>query len=84
MVIEPALLRLAVPGFYHSVLDDIDIHTAKTAITTAGITADLPRGVLGGDIHRQEHDTGQGTLDGPQKWIAVAEMAISVAGWRHQ
>jgi hypothetical protein len=48
VAIEPALLRLAVPGFYHSVLDDIDIHTAKTAITTAGITADLPRGVLGG------------------------------------
>ena len=60
-------------------LDDIDIHTAKTTITAAGITADLLRDVLGGDIHRQEHGTGQGTIDGPQKWIAVADMVISVA-----
>ena len=48
MTLRHASVGLAVPGFYHSVLDDIDIHTAKTAITTAGITADLPRGVLGG------------------------------------
>ena len=41
VVIELALLRLAVPDFYHNMLGDIDIHTAKTTITAAGITADL-------------------------------------------
>ena len=35
--------------------------------------------MYGGGIHRQEHGTGQGTIDGPQKWIAVADMVISVA-----
>ena len=79
VVIELALLRLAVPDFYHNLLDDIDIHTAKTTITAAGITADLLREALGDGIHRQEHGTGQGTIDGPQKWIAVADMVISVA-----
>ena len=79
VVMELALLRLAVPDFYHNMLDDIDIHTAKTTITAAGITADLLREALGGGIHRQEHGTGQGTIDGPQKWIAVADMVISVA-----
>ena len=61
-------------------LDDIDVHTAKTTITAAGITADLLRDVLGGGIHRQEHGTGQDTIDGPQKWIAVADMVISASG----
>ena len=79
VVIELALLRLAVPDFYNNMLDDIDVHTAKTTITAAGITADLLRDMLGGGIHRQEHGTGQGTIDGPQKWIAVADMVISVA-----
>ena len=32
VVIELALHRLAVPDFYHNMLDDIDIHTAKTTI----------------------------------------------------
>ena len=79
VIIELALLRLAVPDFYHNMLDDIDVHTAKTTITAAGITADLLRDMFGGGIHRQEHGTGQGTIDGPQKWIAVADMVISVA-----
>ena len=79
VVIEQALLRLGVPGFYYNMLDDIDVHTAKTTITAAGITADLLKDVYGGGIHRQEHGTGQGTIDGPQKWIAVADMVISVA-----
>ena len=79
VVIELALLWLAVPNFYHSILDDTDVHTAKTTVTAAGITADLLRDVIGGGIHRQEHGTGQGTSDGLQKWIAVADMAISVA-----
>ena len=79
VVIELALLRLAVPGFYHNMLDDIDVHTAKTTIMAAGITADLLSDTLGGGIHRQQHGTGQGTIDGPQKWIAVAAMVISVA-----
>ena len=52
VVIELALLRLAVPDFYHSMLDDIDVYTAKTTITAAGITADLLREALGGGIHR--------------------------------
>ena len=67
VVIELALLRLAVPEFYNNMLDDIDVHTAKTTITAAGITADLLCETLGGGIHRQEHGTGQGTIDGPQK-----------------
>ena len=79
VAIELALLRLAVPAFYHNMLGDIDVHTAKTTITAAEITADLLRGTLGGGFHRQQHGTGQGTIDGPQKWIAVAGMAISVA-----
>ena len=41
MVLELALLRLAVPEFYNNMLDDIAVHTAKTTITAAGITADL-------------------------------------------
>ena len=60
-------------------LDDIGVHTAKTTITAAGITADLLRDMFGGGTHRQQHGTGQGTIDGPQKWIAVADMVISVA-----
>ena len=79
VVIELALLRLAVPEFYNNMLDDIDVHTAKTTVTAAGITADLLCEALGGGIHRHEHGTGQGTIDGPQKWIAVADMVISVA-----
>ena len=59
VVKELALLRLAVPDFYHSMLDDIDVHTAKTTIKAAGITADLLQKALGGGIHRQEHGTGQ-------------------------
>ena len=79
VIIELALLRLSVPDFYHNMLDAIDVHTAKTTITAAGITADLLKDMPGGGIHRQEHGTGQGTIDGPQKWIAVADMVISVA-----
>ena len=81
VAIELALLRLAVPDFYfyNNMLDDIDVHTAKTTITAAGITADLLRDMFGGEIHRQEHGTGQGTIGGPKKWIAVADMVISVA-----
>ena len=79
VVIELALLRLAVPEFYNNMLDDIDVHTAKATITAAGITADLLCEALGGGIHRQEHGTGQGTIDGPQKWIAVADIVVSVA-----
>ena len=79
VVIELALLRLAIPDFYNNMLDDIDVHTAKTTIAAAGSTADLLRDALGGGIRRQEHGTGQGTIDGTQKWIAVADMVISVA-----
>ena len=79
VVIELALLRLAVPEFYNNMLDDIDVHAAKTTITAADITADLLREALGGGIHHQEHGTGQGTNVGPQKWIAVADIVISVA-----
>ena len=79
VVVELALLRLAVPEFYNHMLGDIDVHTTKTTITAAVITADLLRETLGGGIHRQEHGTGQGTIDGPQKWIAVADIVISVA-----
>ena len=67
VVIELALLRLVVPDFYHNMLDAIDIHTAKTTIRAAGITADLLCEALGGGIHCQEHGTGQDTIDGPQK-----------------
>ena len=41
VVIELALLRLAVPEFYNNMLDGIGVHTAKTTITAAGITAYL-------------------------------------------
>ena len=55
VAIERALLRLGVPDFYNGMLDDIDVHNAKTTIMAAGITADLLRHDLGGGIHRQEH-----------------------------
>jgi hypothetical protein len=79
VVIQLALLRLGVPGFYNAMLGDIEVHNTKTTITAAGITADLLRGDPDGGIHRQEHGTGQGTTEGPQKWIAVADIAIAVA-----
>ena len=51
----------------------------KTTITAASITTDLLRQDPGGGIHRQEHGSGQGPTETPQKWIAVADIAISVA-----
>ena len=67
VVIKLALLRLGVPGFCNAMLGDIEVHNEKTTITAASSTADLLRGDPDGGIHRQEHGTGQGMIEGPQK-----------------
>ena len=40
-VIELALMRLGVPAFYATMLNDIDMHSAKSTGTAAGLTLDL-------------------------------------------
>ena len=78
-VIELALFRLGVPGFYCNVLNDIDLHSVKSTIAAAGITLDILLAMGAEGTHRQEHGTGQGTNEGPINWVPVADMVISVA-----
>ena len=78
-VVELALYRLGVPEFYGNLLSDIDLHSAKTTITASGLTLDLLSGVGEEGTHRQEHGTGQGTIEGALNWVPVADMVISVA-----
>ena len=41
-VIEVSLMRLGVPAFYVTMLNDIDMHSAnKPTVTAAGLTLDL-------------------------------------------
>ena len=69
-VIELALMRLGVPAFYVTMLNDIDMHSAKSTVTAAV-------GCQG--VHRQLHGTGQGTVEGPLNWLPVADIVIAVA-----
>ena len=34
-------MRLGVPAFYVTMLNDIDMHSAKSTVTAAGLTLDL-------------------------------------------
>ena len=77
--IELALFRLGVPEFYTNFLSNIDLHSAKSAITAAGITLGILLAIGAEGTHRQEHGTGQGTTEGPLDWVPVADMVISVA-----
>jgi hypothetical protein len=76
-IVELALMRLGVPSYYYEMLEDIDLHSAKATVTAAGLTCDLVDGA--GGVHKQLHDTGQDTVEGPLTWIAIADIAIAVA-----
>ena len=78
-VIELALFRLGVPDFYCNFLNDIDLHSVKSTVTTAGITLGILLAMGAEGTHRQEHGTGQGTTEGPLNWVPVEDMVISVA-----
>jgi len=76
-VVELARMRLGVPSHYYEMLEDIDLHSAKTTVTAAGLTCELVDGAEG--VHKQLHGTGQGTVEGPLTWIAIADIVIAVA-----
>ena len=78
-VIELALMLLGVPAFYVTMLNDIDMHSAKSTVTAAGLTVDLASHLGCQGVHRQLHGTGQGTVEGPLNWPPVSEIAIAVA-----
>ena len=60
--IELALMRLGVPAFYVTMLNDIDMHSVKSTVTAAGLTLDLASHLGCQGVHRQLHSTGQGTV----------------------
>ena len=76
-IVELALMRLGVPSYYYEMLEDIDLHSAKTTVTAAGLTCELVDGADG--VHKQLHGTGQGTVEGPLTWIPIADIVIAVA-----
>ena len=78
-VIELSLMRLGVPAFYVTMLNDIDIHSVKSTATAAGLTVDLAGHLGCRGVHRQLHGTGQGTVEGPLNWLPVTDIAIAVA-----
>ena len=78
-VIELSLMRLGVPAFYVTMINGIDMHSDKSTITAAGLTADLAGHLGCQGVHRQLHGTGQGTVEGPLNWLPVADIAIAVA-----
>ena len=72
-------MRLDVPAFYATMLNDIDMHSAKSTVTAAGLTLDLASHLGCQGVHRQLHGTGQGTAEGPLNWLPVADIAIAMA-----
>ena len=76
-IVELALMRLGVPSYYYEMLEDIDLHSAKTTVTASGLTCELVEGAAG--VHKQLHGTGQGTVEGPLTWIPIADIVIAVA-----
>jgi spore maturation protein SpmB len=78
-VIELALMRLGVPAFYVTMLNDIDMYSVKSTATAAGLTLDLASHLGCQGVHRQLHGTGQGTVEGPLNWLPVADIVIAVA-----
>ena len=77
--IELALMRLGVPAFYATMLNDIDMHSATSTVTAAGLTLDLASHLGCQGANRQLHGTGQGTVEGPLNWLPVADIVIAVA-----
>ena len=77
--IELALMRLGVPAFYATMLNDIDMHSTKPTVTAAGLTLDLANHLGCQGVHRQLHGTGQGTVEGPLNWLPAADIVIAVA-----
>ena len=77
--IELALMRLGMPAFYVTMLNDIDMHSVKSMVTAAGLTLNLASHLDCRGVHRQLHVTGQGTVEGPLNWLPVADIAIAVA-----
>ena len=57
---------------YYKMLENIDLHSAKTTVTAAGLTCDLLVDGAGG-VHKQLHGTGQGAVEGPLTWIPIAD-----------
>ena len=72
-------MRLGVPAFYVTMLNDIDMHSVKSTVTAAGLTADLASHLGCRGVHRQLQGTGQGTAEGPLNWLPVADIAIAMA-----
>ena len=70
-------MRLGVPSYYYEMLEDIDLHSAKTTVTAAGLACDLVDGA--GGVHKQLHGTGQSAIEGPLTWIPIADIVIAVA-----
>ena len=77
--IELALMRLGVPAFYVTMLNDIDMHSAKSTVTAAGLTLELASHLDCRGVHRQLHGTGRCTVEGPLNWPPVADIVIAVA-----
>ena len=77
--IELALMRLGLPAFSVTMLNDIDMHSAKSTVTAAGLALDLASHPDCQGVHRQLHDTDQGTVEGPLNWLPVANIVIAVA-----
>ena len=50
--IELALMRLGVPAFYVTMLNDIDMHSVKSTVTAAGPTLDLASHLGCQGVHR--------------------------------
>ena len=72
-------MRLGVPNFYATMLNDIDMHSDKSTITAAGLTLDLASHLGCQGVRRQLHGTGQGTFERPLNWLPVADIVIAVA-----
>ena len=70
---------LGVPAFYATMLNDIDMHSAKSTVTAAGLTLDLASHLGCQGVHRQLHGTGQGTAERPLNCPPVAVIVIAVA-----
>ena len=70
-------MRLRVSSYYYERLEDIDLHSAETTVTAAGLTCDLVDGA--GGVHKQLHGTDQGTVEGPLTWITIADIVIAAA-----
>ena len=67
------------PRLLRPMLNDIDMHSAKSTFTAAVLTLDLAGHLGCQGVHRQLHGTGQGTVEGPLNWLPVADIVIAVA-----